>query len=108
MKLLYSDQNLSLYKKYHVMNKLLIPGIFMSCCLHCLDNKMTKSQKQINKFVDLVNVVCVSFHSFHSMNAVITDYHRKIFTITSKIPRGANLTWHILSTIGYLNYIAKN
>ncbi len=109
-KMLTPDKSTSLLHGYHFGNKLLIPLGLTSYALskskHTLNNPYLA---QFGYIVDSYTMLGIAYHSYFSMSSVITDYLPKLTNSVKvyNIVRYSNLNIHILSVIGFHNYLSR-
>jgi len=106
MNLLSPDKSNMILKKYHLSNKLLIPGLLLSYGLNeivSIDNKY----KRIGiNFVNYSNIINIGFHSYVSTSAIISDYIKP--ANLSKGLRASSFGLHALAICGLCRYFKKN
>lgn len=106
MNLLSPDKSNIILKKYHLSNKLLIPGLLLSYGLNDMISIDNKYKRIGINFVNYSNIINIGFHSYVSTSAIISDYIKPVNL--SKGLRVSSFGLHALAICGLCRYFKKN
>jgi|TARA_E500000178_G_C16997861_1_gene744106 hypothetical protein len=93
MNILSPDKSNFLFKKYHISNKLIFPGIIT----YLISNKINDNNIITNSLL-YGNIFNIGFHSYVSTSSIISDYLKP--KNISKLARCSNFGLHSLAIYG--------
>tara|TARA_X000000950_G_scaffold284464_1_gene387655 strand:+ start:120 stop:440 length:321 start_codon:yes stop_codon:yes gene_type:complete len=106
MDILTPDKSNYLLKKYHLSNKILLPGLLLSYGLNSVDYVDNKYKRIGINFVNFSNIINVGIHSYVSTSSILSDYVKP--KNISKVLRVSSLGLHALAICGLCKYFKKS